>query len=115
MKVIVKDEISDFDKYHAAIIFLTAHPEYIENAWTTLKEDIGGCLFQFASEDGSSDSMYGCLTQVKNEEREAETDALTEAIRADARIPWDFRSITPNNLHVFAEWQRRLDKELNRT
>jgi hypothetical protein len=39
---------------------------------------------------------------------------LTKAIRADARIPEGPQWITVNDLPVFAEWQRRLDKELKR-
>lgn len=120
MKVVTHDEVTDFDKYHAAIIYLTAHPEEIEEAWASLRQKIGGCLFQFAMRDGfygsnqSDPNSCGCLTQVKNKERRAETEALTTAIRNDVRIPSTHGAITVRNLHVFAEWQRRLDKELNR-
>jgi hypothetical protein len=114
MKVIVKDEISDFDKYHAAIVFLIAHPDVIHHAWESVGMDIGGCLFGFVNEDPTYRGEYGCLTEIRCGRHVAPTAALTNAIRRDTRIPENGDDITVEHLEVFAEWQRRLDKELNR-
>ena len=40
------------------------------------------------------------------------TPELTKAIRKDPRIPKLPKNITVADLPVFAEWQRRLDKEI---
>ena len=56
----------------------------------------------------------GCLTMIRNGGWRAETEELTEAIRADERLPKTQQDITKEHLPVFAEWQRRLDKELSR-
>jgi MoxR-like ATPase len=57
----------------------------------------------------------GCLTMIRSDEGfVAQTSALTKAIKADTRIPDDPEKITLRHLPVFAEWQRRLDKELGR-
>lgn len=56
----------------------------------------------------------GCLTMIRNGDWRAETEELTEAIRADERLPKTQQDITKEHLPVFAEWQRRLDKELSR-
>lgn len=56
-----------------------------------------------------------CLTAVRNIGVGAETRELSDAIRSDKRIPDDERLIRSEHLPVFAEWQRRLDKELGRT
>lgn len=78
----------------------------------------GECLFKFASKSGNPDLLhrFGCLTIIRNYPNTyyAETKALTEEISKDERIPKNASSITVKDLPVFAEWQRRLDKELNR-
>ncbi len=71
------------------------------NQWTPLFQCVG-------------DGNCGCLTQVKKDYKEAATINLTKAIRADPRIPREPEYITIDDLPVFAEWQRRIDKELNR-
>lgn len=100
------------DKYDEAIEYLTKYPEEIAHAWS------GGhtaeCLFDLAGR--SSDGDYGCLTMIRGCDKwEAETPELTQQIRDDHRIPKWGHSITVADLPVFAEWQRRLDRELNRT
>jgi len=44
----------------------------------------------------------------------AQTEELTEAIKADDRIPDRIEDVTKENLYVFVEWQERLDEELGR-
>jgi hypothetical protein len=102
------------DQYDKAVAYLTKHPDKIIYAWENPDGELGGRLFQFmGTTDGYGESC-GCLTQVKSGIRRAKTPALTKAIRADARIPEGPQWITVNDLPVFAEWQRRLDKELKR-
>lgn len=81
--------------------------EPIYDAWNTVSP-----LFALCSSD--PEGCCGCLTQVRAFEFGAETDELTAAIRADNRIPDNPRAIGVLDLPVFAEWQRRLDRELNR-
>lgn len=81
-------------------------------------------LFKFCNEDGDIPDECGCLTQVRCGMRPAATPELTEAIRADERIPRNTEQIYINGwnrknrdervelLRVFAEWQRRIDKEI---
>jgi len=105
------------DKYDKAIAYLTQHPKEIMDAWydggvcQLPSAHPAACLFQYAG--NSPFKCCGCLTMVKNGCR-AETPELTKAIRADERIPNGCEAITLEHLPVFAEWQRRLDKELNR-
>lgn len=54
-----------------------------------------------------------CLTMIRNG-WQGPTPELTTAIQSDDRLPCSPRQITPAHLPVFAEWQRRLDRELNR-
>lgn len=119
------------DKYDEAIEYLTEHPEKIYDAWSmseALDSPTGhaGCLFNFAgqqtdcadTDDGIVDC--GCLTQIRGGGgfaafRSGEIDpALSEEIAFDTRIPESGCSIRVEHLPVFAEWQRRLDKELGR-
>lgn len=112
------------DKYDKAIAYLTEHPEEIFNAWSINgtaddpREHPAHCLFQRTDgNDYDDDSHCGCLTEVKamcDKRPRAPTYALTIAIRNDTRIPTDVEQITVADLPVFAEWQRRIDKELNR-
>lgn len=114
------------DKYDAAIEFLSKHPDLIMASWYDIPlndrkdiinaHSIAHCLFQRC---GSADC--GCLTTIRGLYDEdgnysfAATEALTEAIQNDERIPHDERCIEVSHLPIFAEWQRRLDKELGRT
>lgn len=81
-------------------------------------------LFQYASCDGlmsmNGEGPYaGCLTMIRNVNLKVVMDSkgvnenLTSEIRSDERIPLSLRDIkTKEQLEVFAEWQRRLDKEI---
>lgn len=104
------------DKYDRAIAYLRNHPEEIHAAWDTAAcrknaRAKGWELFTVCSE--YDDGSYGCLTQVRAGE-EAYTDKLTNAIRADTRLPATSNGITVKSLPLFARWQRRIDKELGR-
>ena len=108
------------DKYDEAIAYLTEHPEEIYRAWHTCGTHPHGCLFEFCSPDGSNNKRAdgekcGCLTMVRGLSKiggVAWTDALTEEIRTDERLPKSGSEITVEHLPVFAEWQRRLDREI---
>lgn len=56
----------------------------------------------------------GCLTQVRDRTKDAETGVLTKAIRADTHIPTLPVCIEVKHLSRFAYWQRKLDKLFNR-
>lgn len=105
------------DKYDKAIDYFTENPDQICEFWNTPHLYPQGCLFVYASETGRSINNIGCLTTIRRNNgfgTEACTPELTEAIRADERIPKDARDIKVEDLPVFAEWQRRIDRELNR-
>lgn len=106
------------DKYDAAIEYLSKNPHRIYDAWNLPTEE-GGCLFQYADRNGSTFGSpgVGCLTQIRNTNGERVVEGrpdLTQQIAADERIPKNAHNITVNDLHVFAEWQRLIDIELNR-
>jgi hypothetical protein len=99
------------DKYDDAVEYLTAHPSDIRRAWDYPHSHSAGCLFL----QTGSGCTNGCLTQIRaNLEYRAPKNSITKAIRADARIPMNPADIDVGSLPVFAEWQRRLDKELSR-
>ena len=105
------------DKYDEAIAYLTANPDEIQAAWdggyyrgeeTSVQ---AACLFNYAN--SADDLNCGCLTQIRSDPtRHAHTFDLTREIRLDSRIPVCATDITVADLPVFAEWQRRLDKEI---
>lgn len=106
------------DKYDDAVAYLTKYPIGILIAWH--QDGPGSELFSFVTRSGlngesANGDTCGCLTQVRNRTYVAYTDALTAAIRADDRIPKESHEITIEILPVFAEWQRRIDRELGRT
>ena len=109
---------SNKDKYDEAIEYLNANPDDIRIAWGAPMFHPAGCLFEYASPSGETDVGVGCLTMIKGNSRfsvykvDGIHKELTEAIRADDRIPDLSCDITLNDLPVFAEWQRRLDKEI---
>jgi hypothetical protein len=124
------------DKYDQAIEWLVEHADdetalpgcnVIDLAWDLDDAyQTGQCLFQICSPSGFAVNTpqgmpCGCLTQVVRKENtlDAWTPKLTEAIRADQRIPGSIRDISRlrgdelrTALQPFAEWQRRLDKEI---
>lgn len=105
------------DKYDNAVEYLTKNPSEIERAWYDPFSHVSsGCLFKFVTPNGCcyfNRIAHGCLTSVRDGSI-AYTPELTEAIRADERIPMRGDNIEVKHLPVFAEWQRRLDKEFNR-
>ena len=91
----------------------------INMAWSCPNEIGNGCLFQYVTKNGHSSSRNydntrscGCLTQIKTGQLVAYTEELTLAIQADNRIPRNSNTITKESLPVFAEWQRKADKEI---
>lgn len=71
------------------------------------------CLFRIADNGGSMNG--GCLTMIKGGRYIVDgRNDLTELVRKDIRLPLRPEEITVENLSVFAEWQRRLDVELDR-
>ena len=111
------------DKYDRAIAYLTEFPEAIGDAWSSDGDSPGWPLFQYATPDGKigarDNRTCGCLTTIrfghdKDFGSVAWTDELTAAILADERIPRLIGDVTLAHLPVFAEWQRRIDRELGR-
>lgn len=105
------------DKYDLAIDYLTDNPEEIYSAWGDPYDHQAGCLFYYATRKYSPNKVpesIGCLTQIRQGVLypDAETEKLTHEIAADERIPDKLGEVTVDDLPVFAEWQRRLDKEL---
>lgn len=115
-------EVRELDKYDEAIEWLLDQDDVghaIYEAWDTPHMSEGGILFQFATPSGEQSIapwqpvQCGCLTQVRSQDRfVAWTPELTKTIQNDLRIPVDETGITEENLEVFAEWQRRLDREI---
>jgi hypothetical protein len=110
------------DKYDHAMAHLGSHPDQIYDAWSDVNGHPAGCLFAYVSPDGHFDGTpngkaRGCLTQIKLDpyRYEAWTDELNCAIAADSRIPASPHSLVLADLPIFAEWQRRIDKALNRS
>ena len=91
------------DKYDEAIKFLVEHPEEIFEAWESPCRGPAGCLFLFASRNGESvykglgKKCVGCLSQIRAGGKESEIEYCVEGMET---------------LPVFAEWQRRLDREI---
>ena len=104
------------DVYDEAVAHLTEHPDEIYESWGDYS-GLGGLLFMDAARDDydRNDMLCGCLTQIRCGIFRAQTNELTEAIRADERIPSNGGDITVEHLPLFAEWQRRIDAELGRT
>lgn len=101
------------DKYDIAIDHLKMHPYHIEDCWNDCSNPtlIGSCLFQFTDRHHTAYySKIGCLIQIRNGNKIAQTPELTDKINQDERLPKNIEEITPNDLNVFAEWQRILDK-----
>ena len=110
------------DKYARAVEYFQSlngtFGEEVHDAWARPSHHQHGCLFQFASKtgDASFGNSIGCLTMIAapGGSYVAETDTLTKAIKADTRLPGHYTEIRPEHIPVLAEWQRRLDRELQR-
>jgi hypothetical protein len=91
------------DVYDREVERLTRNPDDIPFAWMECTP-----LFVLVGN--------GCLTQIRAFDYvKAYTPELTAAIRADDCLPRYVQNITPAHLPVFAEWQRKIDMEFNRT
>lgn len=101
------------DRYDDAIEYLNEHPSEIRSAWHSPSLHQAGCLFDYIV-DCAAPVACGCLTQIRSGKLPAATPELTVAILADDRIPKDISDVTLDHLPVFAEWQRRADRELDR-
>lgn len=99
------------DRYDDEVNRLTNNPRLIRESW-----DYAEPLFQHVQHVARPRANFvcGCLTQVASKIFEAATPELTEAIQKDERIPKSVEFITVEHLPLFAEWQRRIDKELKR-
>lgn len=108
------------DKYDEQIEELLAlngeFKDIVVSQWS-----VGRGLFAYAHRGNRMNGITsGCLTMIRANTRGrierprhmAQTEALTREIEADERIPNSVKGITRDNLPIFAEWQRRLDKEL---
>lgn len=116
--------------YAEAVEYLADNPEEIFEAWEWTGIHNAGALFLWCtpSRGGMERNVgpCGCLTMVHNSSPfgpVAWTDELTDAIRADNRIPDDMtnfknelmllpRAERVARLSVFREWQERLDREI---
>lgn len=115
------------DVYDREVKYLARHPEKLWRHWSNSTP-----LFQYANPDNASlwrrpdGKFVGCLTQIRQNDGVAWTPSLTNEIRRDKRLPtaigdgFDDKFILMSYrdrvlaLEPFAEWQRRLDKELGR-
>lgn len=122
------------DKYDKAIALLAQAPDFkkeVYQAWNEPSSHRAGCLFTVVTDDSAKTHFRedrlqcGCLTQIRQDRYKeintvdgpwvALTDDLTERIRKDDRIPDDPKQIeTVEQLQIFAEWQRIIDRELDR-
>ena len=106
------------DKYSRAIERLRKTPHKIYDAWTNPLLNKNGCLFSFATQDGTNRTSLsaGCLTMIRRNHNMNVPNHpdLTEDIRADETIPESIYDTQVSDLKHFARWQRILDKELNR-
>jgi len=108
------------DKYDEAVEYLRENPRTIIKNWSSpkSKESLGGCLFAYADKTGQGIQGSGCLTMLRGRNKSnykvPGRPDLTQEIQNDDRLPESADDITLSHLPVFAEWQRRLDKELQR-
>jgi len=114
------------DKYDKAVAYLTRHPGQIETTWGRalcsdyeLDDDDkeahkkAACLFTRCGDEDGKFQATGCLTQISHGAGVcAGTPELTKAIKADQRIPQNGEDIEVGDLSLFAEWRRRIDKEI---
>jgi hypothetical protein len=103
------------DDYDRQIEHLLQHPLETTKQWLS-----GKGVFRFATVSGTNireGTDCGCLTMIRDRPKvfRAPTPELTRKIYEDERLPTNVdEATTRQQLEVMAEWQRRLDKELNR-
>lgn len=96
------------DKYDVAIAYLTQHPGEMPKAWTNPKDHPAGALFNIIPGIGL------CLTMIRWREGRWSFTGTAAEIARDSRIPLGPGQLRLSHLPVFAEWQRRLDRESGR-
>jgi hypothetical protein len=120
------------DKYDDAIEWLVNRPQLIVEQWS--KAGSGGnhggqSLFHYCDAPGSKyAAACGCLTMIRNGTGKVinvdgtVNTQLSKDIKADNRLPRlidDIKDLRGDDLRAalqpFAEWQRRLDKEIRTT
>jgi len=109
----------DMDKYDVAVEYLMGcngnFEKEAENAWRSPRSHQAGCLFLMVKNyEPKNIGAYGCLTMIKNGMFQAQTQELTDAIRADGRLPENPAFLTRDHLPIFADWQRHIDQVLQR-
>lgn len=106
------------DRYDQEVERLTRNPSKIEDSWSMSEPLFDFCTISRSGTTRPDGRLCGCLTFVRKNSTfggYAWTDELTDAIQNDARLPFNAEDIRPKHLPVFAEWQRRIDRELGRT
>lgn len=100
------------DKYDKEIERLTENPDKIQDSW-----QYPGPLFAYVVRlELVPAGTVGCLTMYRSKVHRPDTaplemqTTLTE-LANDTRLPDNDKKIEPKHLRVFAEWQRRLDRE----
>lgn len=92
----------------------------IRAAWSEPGASKMGVLFDHTGWDGQhtrEDALCGCLTQIKRHDGrpgKGLDDGFLVDLMADDDIPSSPLDISPENVQAFAQWQRRVDKELGR-
>ncbi len=109
-----------YDRAAARLQKVKNFADAVRTAWENPLLSRNGSLFSFVSPDrcgmrAPNGQNCGCLTQVRGGAYIAYTHDLTEKIREDRRLPKGVSKIRPHHLHVFASWQRRIDRALGRT
>jgi len=104
------------DIYDHEIARLTEDPKLIADSW-----EYAAPLFRYLVNvvklhQLDPQAWCGCLTMYRSGFHKPDTlptrlRPIAQEIAHDDRIPRDSREIQPHHLPVFAEWQRRLDRE----
>jgi hypothetical protein len=125
------------DAYDKMVAYLNANPHLIFVSWNDPRPGINaaGPLFAYVWPHNNPPGKIGCLTTIATGEYDAATPELKNALLADDRLKVDVLEIRYDAfkeanderaanravaeallplLPVFAEWQRRIDKELGR-
>lgn len=102
------------DAYDEAVDWLTQRPATIYGVWSMPFISRAGALFGLCAKARTCKAFTGCLTMVRIGGFDAQTPELTQAIKADERLPKSGGAIRPYHLPAFAEWQRHLDSVLGR-
>lgn len=114
------------DVYSKAVDFFKNNPHKINEIWDDPKSHWAGILFQAVTPDGigqeNEEGLFcGDICEIRSLMAHAWTDELQEEIINDYRLPKIYASnnylpkINNEILEVFAEWQRKIDKVLNRS